>query len=129
MKLHRVVLFVALVVALLVVPSKAVWAQTQIPPPAGPVTICVTNAPPLATTYQSVFDGGTPQAITPMGTISPSCPAGNTFSFQLPSALFVLGTHTIRVNGINAFGTTTGPVWNVLVGIAPGVSTITAVIP
>lgn len=101
----------------------------QIPPPTGPVTFCGSQAPPPADTFTYIFDGGTPQPLTMDATKHAGCAASDTHSFQLPGNLFTLGSHTVRVQGRNAFGTTNGPTYTVQVGIAPGQFTITGVIP
>jgi hypothetical protein len=102
-------------------------AQSQFPPPADPVTICGTQAAPTATSYQLVFDGAAPEAVT---LVAPSavCPSGSTHSFTLAASRFTVGPHTIQLRATNAFGTTVGPVHNVNVGIAPGQFSVTAVV-
>jgi hypothetical protein len=120
----RLSLPVAFVLACLAAPASA---QSQFPPPADPVTICGTQAAPNATSYQLVFDGGAPEAVT---LVAPSavCPSGSTHSFTLAAARFTVGPHTLQLRATNAFGTTVGPVHNVSVGIAPGQFTVTAVV-
>lgn len=110
--------------------STPVFAQSQFPPPAGPVTICGTQAAPAATSYQLVFDGGAPEAVTLTSPAAAACSAvsGATHSFTLPASRFTVGTHTIRVVATNAFGTTTGPAYTVTVGVAPGPFTVGGVI-
>lgn len=103
-------------------------AFPQIPPPSGPVTFCGTQALPVATSYTVAVDAATPAPLTMAATVSPSCPAGSTHSFTQPAALFPIGSHSVVVRAINAFGETVGPSFAVTVGIAPGVFTITALI-
>ena len=107
--------------------GSSVSAQ-QIPPPAGPVTFCGVQAAPAADTYQLVFDGGAPEALTMDATVHSMCPVGTTHSFQIPAMRFTVGSHTVQVVGTNPFGTTAGPVYAVEVGIKPGEFTINAVI-
>lgn len=107
----------------------ALPASAQIPPPSGPVTFCGTQALPAATSYTVAVDAATPAPLTMAATVAAACPAGATHSFTLAAALFPIGTHTVVVRSVNAFGTTTGPAFTVTVGIAPGVFTITALIP
>jgi hypothetical protein len=113
-------------VALAVYPS-LVAAQGQFPPPPGPVTFCGTQAAPVAVSYQLVFDGAAPEAVA-LGAAVAACPAGSTHSFTLPANRFTVGVHTVRLIATNAFGSTTGPVYTVSVGIAPGPFTVTAVV-
>lgn len=105
-----------------------VTVQAQIQPPSGPVTFCGTQAPPAADSYTVSVDGAAAQPLTVSAPVA-ACPAGSTHSFTLPASLFPIGNHTVRVTSINAFGSTAGPDYNVTVGIAPGVFTVTAVIP
>lgn len=102
-------------------------AQSQFPPPAGPVTICGTQAPPTADQHQMIFDGGTPESVTLDAPVA-ACPSGSTHSFTLPASRFTVGTHTIALVATNAFGSTTGPAYTITVGIAPGQFTVTAVV-
>lgn len=103
-------------------------SEAQIQPPAGPVTFCGTQAAPVADSYSVVVDGGAPQPLTTTAPVA-ACPAGATHSFTLPAALFPIGTHTVIVRATNTFGSTAGPAYQVVVGIAPGQFTVTAVIP
>lgn len=103
-------------------------AQSQFPPPAGPVTICGTQAAPTAASYQLIFDGGAPEAVT-LTAPAAACPLGSTHSFTLPAARFTVGVHSVVVRATNAFGSTNGPSYAVSVGIAPGSFTVGAVIP
>jgi hypothetical protein len=116
-------LAVALVLAL-----ASVGEAQQIPAPSGPVLVCAQQAAPAADSHQLVFDGGAPEAIAMDASVHASCPAGSTHSFRLPPARFSVGQHTLAVVAVNAFGTTTGPVYAVTVGLAPGPATIGAVI-
>lgn len=102
-------------------------AQT-IPPPTNPVVFCGTQALPEATSYQLAFDGGAFEALTMDAAVNAGCPAGTTHSFSVVANRFTVGTHTLQVKSINAFGQTDGPVYTVTVGIAPGPFTIHAVI-
>lgn len=112
--------------ALLLFPA-IVLAQ-NIPPPTNPVLFCGTQAAPAADTYMLVFDGGAPEPLTMDATKNALCPASSTHSFTLAASRFTVGQHTLVVRAVNAFGTTVGPVYNVLVGIAPGPFSIDAVI-
>lgn len=103
-------------------------SEAQIQPPSGPVTFCGVQAAPVADTYTVTVDSGAPQAITMAAPVA-ACPAGATHSFTLPAALFPIGSHTLVVHGTNAFGSTTGQSYAVVVGIAPGQFTIIATIP
>lgn len=118
-------LFLGCLLSLLV---GATLGAQQIPPPAGPVTFCGVQSAPAADTYQLVFDGGAPEALTMDATTHSMCPAGTTHSFQIPAARFTVGAHSVQVIGANAFGSTPGPVYAVEVGIAPGSFTVNAVI-
>lgn len=120
--LKRMLLVVALLVA--VVPA---LAQVVMPPPANPVVFCGTQAAPAADSYQLAFDGGAPEALTMDATKNAACPASSTHSFSLPASRFTVGTHSLAVTAVNAFGATAGPTYQVLVGIAPGPFTINAV--
>jgi hypothetical protein len=128
MKSHRFIHSVIMAAVAVLAGAGSAFAQgSQFPPPPGPVTFCGTQAPPVATSYQLVFDGAAPEAITPAAPVA-ACPAGSTHSFTLPPARFTVGAHTVRLVATNAFGSTTGPIYTVTVGIAPGPFTITAVI-
>ena len=120
---------IVLALLLLLAPLAARSASAQIPPPSGPVTFCGTQALPAATSYTVAVDTATPAPLTMAATVAAACPAGATHSFTLAASLFPIGTHQVVVRSINAFGTTTGPAFTVTVGIAPGVFTITALIP
>jgi hypothetical protein len=114
-------------------------AQT-IPQPSSPVAFCGTQAAPAGDPTQVIFDGGAPEAatfVTPTtsggsGAIISFCNAnqpGWTHAFTLPAARFNprVAPYTIAVISTNAFGQTTGPVFQVTVGLAPGQFTITGV--
>jgi hypothetical protein len=105
-------------------------AQTPIPPPSGPVVFCAEQTPPAADSYQLRFDGGALEPLTMDASLDSACAgvSGATHSFRLPAARFTVGTHTLQVRARNAFGSTDGPVFSVVVGIAPGPLTIKAVI-
>jgi len=124
--LIRVILGLGLTVAW----SQAAIAQTPIPPPSGPVIFCAEQTPPAADRYQLRFDGGALEPLTMDAALDPACASvsGATHSFRLPAARFTVGTHTLQVRATNAFGSTDGPVFSVVVGIAPGPLTIKAVI-
>jgi hypothetical protein len=116
MKSHRFIHSVIMAAVAVLAGAGSAFAQgSQFPPPPG------------ATSYQLVFDGAAPEAITPAAPVA-ACPAGSTHSFTLPPARFTVGAHTVRLVATNAFGSTTGPIYTVTVGIAPGPFTITAVI-
>lgn len=117
-----------LLVVFSLVLAASVSVQAQIQPPTGPVTFCGTQAAPAADSYTVTVDGGTPQSLTTTAPVA-ACPAGSTHSFTLPAALFSVGTHQVVVRATNTFGATTGPAYQVIVGIAPGRFTVTAVIP
>lgn len=116
---------IAILIAMLAVP---VITQAQIQPPSGPVTFCAVQTPPTADSYTVSVDGGAALPTTFAAPVA-ACPAGSTHSFTLAASLFPIGSHTIVVTATNAFGSTTGPQYAVVVGIAPGQVTITAVIP
>lgn len=107
----------------------SVAAAQQIPVPTGPVTFCGVQAAPVADSYTVTIDGGAPVALTMDVTLNAACPAGSTHSFQVAAVSFAIGNHTLVVRGTNAFGSTVGPTYAVVVGIAPGQFTITALIP
>lgn len=113
------------VVLLLAVASVA-QGQSQFPPPAGPVAICGVQAQPAADSHKVIVDGGSPEDVTVVAN-PPGCPSG-TSGFTLPASRFTVGKHSIVVQSINTFGTTTGPAYLVTVGIAPGTFTVTAVV-
>jgi len=118
----------SMLVALSAVLLLPVLSSAQIQPPTGPVTFCAVQTPPTADSYTVSVDGGTALPTTFAAPVA-ACPAGSTHSFTLAASLFPLGSHTIVVTATNAFGSTTGPQYSVVVGIAPGQVTITAVIP
>lgn len=103
-------------------------SEAQIQPPSGPVTFCGIQAAPVADTYTVTVDGAAPQAVTMAAPVA-ACPSGATHSFTLPAALFPIGSHTLVVRGTNAFGSTDGQSYAVVVGIAPGQFAVTATIP
>jgi hypothetical protein len=118
-------LYVALALLLLCpLPS---FAQS-IQPPSNPVVFCGTQAAPVASSYQLIFDGAAPVALTMDATVNAACPSGTTHSFSVVAAKFTVGNHTLVVRAINTFGSTDGPVYTVTVGIAPGPFEIKAVI-
>ena len=118
-------------------------AEEQIPPPTGPVTFCGTQATPTADSYRyqvgtvTSAPGASPLVVTwdnaeaDLTLVAPvaACPAGQTHSFALPASLFPIGRRAVRIMSVNAIGSTPGPAYLVVVGIAPGQFTITAVIP
>lgn len=104
-------------------------ASAQFTPPSGPVLFCFTQAPPEPASWQTVTDNGTAAPMTPTAPAVAACPSAATHSFTLPAAPFTIGTHTVMIRTINSFGPTNGPVYTVVVGIAPGAGTIIAVIP
>lgn len=124
---RNLVLTLLLLLAALALPASS--ADAQIPTPSGPVTFCGTQAPPTADTYTVVVDGAPAAPITMAPSVDSRCPAGSTHSFTLPANLFTVGTHTVIVRAVNQFGATDGPQYAVVVGIAPGAFTMTAVIP
>lgn len=99
----------------------------QIPPPSNPVVFCGQQANPAADSYQLVFNGGTAEPLTMDAIKHAECPAAATHSFSLPASRFTVGTHTVMIKAVNAFGSTDGPAYTVTVGIAPGQFTITFV--
>ena len=110
-------------------PTLAMAQETPMPPPTGPVIFCGEQLAPAADTYTLIFDAGAPEPLTMDAEVAAACPAGTTHSFELPAARFPVGTHTLRIVAANAFGSTTGPLYTVLVGIAPGPFEIRAVLP
>jgi len=106
----------------------SVQAQA-IPPPTNPVIFCGSQAPPPAASYRLVFDNGTPETLVMDTTIASTCPTGTTHSFRIAASKFTVGQHTVKVQSINTFGTTDGPVYTVTIGVAPGPFTITALVP
>lgn len=112
--------------ALLSLPASS---AAQIQPPTGPVVFCGTQATPNPDTYTVSVDGGAAAPLTMDATLNAACPAGSTHSFQLPAASFPIGSHVVRVTATNAFGATAGNAFAVVVGIAPGQFTITALVP
>lgn len=118
----------ALIVLALLGPAPAA-AQVSMPPPANPVTVCGTQAAPAASSYQLVFDGGAPEAVTVATPPDARCPSGSSGSFTVPASRFTLGDHTIRLIPTNAFGSNmASPAFPVAVGLAPGPFTVTAVL-
>lgn len=115
-----------MIVAMIALATAA--AAQQIPPPSGPVLFCGVQALPAGDTYTVRVDGGEPQPVT-LTAPDARCPAGATHAFTLPASLFPIGDHSVQVIAANAFGATAGPVYAVVVGIAPGAFTITAVLP
>lgn len=115
--------------------ASAASAQSQFPPPANPVAFCGVQTAPDADSYQLVFDGAAPEAVTvstpanaPANLLA-FCNAnqpGWTHGFTVAANRFTVGTHTVALRGTNPFGSTTGPAYNVVVGIAPGQFTIGA---
>jgi len=102
-------------------------AQSQFPPPTGPVTICVNQATPLGSSHKMSFDGAAQENVTIAAT--PVCSAPGETGFQLPASRFVLGQHTIRITAISAGGlTSTGPQFDIVVDVAPGLVTVTRVV-
>ncbi len=124
---RSLVLTMLLLLAALALPASS--ANAQIPVPSGPVLFCGTQAAPAADSYTVSVDDAAPVPLTMSATVDARCPAGDTHSFTLPASLFTVGTHTVRVRSVNAFGGTNGPAYNVTVGIAPGQFTITSVLP
>lgn len=123
---HRVMGWILSFAAVVGMPL-AVSAQ-GIQPPTGPVVFCGTQALPAATSYTLSFDSGADEALTMDASVDAACPAGTSHSFKLPAARFTVGTHSVTVTATNQFGSTVGPAYSVVVGIAPGAFTITAVI-
>lgn len=123
---RAIVMAMILMCALCATPTDV--AAQQIPPPTGPVVFCGVQAAPEAESYSVRVDGGEPQGIAFTAPVA-ECPSGSTHSFALDAALFPIGNHTVQVIAANAFGSTVGPQYSVVVGIAPGQFAITAVIP
>jgi hypothetical protein len=116
----------ALALATLAAPAAA---QSSFPPPPGPVTVCGTQAAPVATSYQLVFDGGAPEAVTLTAPAAAVCPGPSTHSFTIPAARFTVGTHTVKLIPANAFGSNaTSTAFTATVGIAPGTFSVTAIL-
>ena len=97
-------------------------------PSFGPVVFCGTQATPNADSYQLVFNDGKPEPLTMDATVDAACPEGASHSFRLPAERFTVGSHTLTIVATNAFGTTEGPIYRVVVGIRPGQFTITAIV-
>jgi hypothetical protein len=127
--------FGAFFIAAMLLASTAA-AQTQIPPPAQPLAFCGTQATPAPTSYQLVFDGGTAESVTvvtpsdtgPVVTFCNANAPGWTHAFTVPANRFAPRPtqYAVLLRANNEFGSTPGPAWGVLVGIAPGQFSITA---
>lgn len=102
-------------------------AQTQVVPPAGPLTVCFTQPPPAADSYQLIFDGAAPEAVTTTAPVA-GCQSGSTHAISVPASKFTVGTHTIVIRATNAFGATDSDPHTVVVGIRPGKPTIGGVV-
>jgi hypothetical protein len=120
--------WIASVLVMLVVGCAS--AQVTLPTPTGPLTVCVRQPLPPADSYQLVFDGGAPEAVTVTTPADPAkCAAADTSSFTVPAARWTPGEHTVRVNAINAGGSTTSTVFTVTIQTPkPGEPVITAVV-
>lgn len=105
------------------------FANAQITPPTGPVLFCGVQAEPVPTSSTVSVDNGPAVPLTMDATLSTRCAPGSTHSFSLPAAQFPIGSHTVLVTSVNGFGSTMGNLYTVVVGIAPGAFTITAVLP
>lgn len=125
--MKRVLMLSILMLSALVAASGSASAQA-IPQPTGAVVFCGAQAAPAdVESYELVFNGGAPEALTMDETLAEGCPDGSTHSFRLPASRFTVGQHTLLVRARNQFGTTDGPIYTVTVGIAPGQFTVTAV--
>ncbi len=101
-------------------------AQSQVPPPTGPLTVCFTQPPPTADSYQLIFDGAAPE--TAVAAPITACPSGTTHALAVPAARFTVGTHTIVIRATNAFGVTESDPHTVVVGIRPGKPVVSGVV-
>jgi hypothetical protein len=89
------------------------WAQTPLPVPAAPLTVCVSQSLPKGDSYQLVFDGGAPEAVVMTSPADPTkCKTTDSHSFTVAAARWTPGTHTLRVTAINKGGNTMGPAWS-----------------
>lgn len=132
--------------ALALLGSREVSAQTQIPVPsvnAGPVAFCAVQDPPPADNYQLVFDSREPEDVaivraadiggtTAEVALRSFCNTnakGWTHAFTVAPTRFVLRSqpYTVQLNAINALGLTAGQIWQVQVGMKPGLIRITFV--
>jgi len=113
-------------------------AQTPLPPPTNPLAFCVAQTGQAPDTYTLVFDGGAPEAVTVQSAatapaaVQTYCAAIHptyTHAFTQPAARFPIRqtAYTLVLRGTNPFGTTAGPSFSVLVGVAPGPATILGV--
>lgn len=118
---------IGLSVVMLLALASTASAQSQIPPPTGPVIVCVTQAAPLGTSAKLSFDGAAQEDVVIAA--QAKCDAPGETGVSLPAARFTVGKHTLRFFAINTFGTRDGPVYSVEVGIAPGQITVTRVLP
>jgi hypothetical protein len=111
---------------------------TQIPPPSSPVAFCGVQAAPAADSFKLVFDGGAPEDVTMVtpadstaivSYCNQNAPAGWTHAFTMSAARFSVRQtpYTVFIQSTNAFGTTSGVTYSILVGMAPGQLTITRV--
>lgn len=121
-------------------------AQTQIPPPnvnAGPVAFCAVYDAPAGDSFQLVFDGREPEDVA----IVHAADTGGTtaevalrafcntnakgwqLAFTVVATRFVIRQqpYTVQLNAFNAIGMTSGQIWQVQVGLKPGVIRITFV--
>lgn len=111
--------------ALLVLLVPTFVEAQAIAPPTGPVLFCGTQNQPVATSYELVFNGGTPEPLNMDTAVHSQCPAGRTHSFQLPASRFPIGEHKLIIRANNQFGSTSSTTaYTVVVGIAPGEFTI-----
>jgi hypothetical protein len=109
--------------------ASAGWAQATLPVPTAPLTVCVNQPLPPATSYQLVFDGGAPEAVTVTAADAAKCKTTDTGSFTVAAARWTVGQHTLRLNAVNAGGSTQGPVFTITIQAPkPGEPAITAVV-
>jgi hypothetical protein len=121
------------------------WAQTQIPAPAptaGPVAFCAVHDAPPADAFQLAFDNREPETVTivkPTDTAPATAAAlvaycnanakGWMLAFTIAASRFSVRQqpYTVQLIGHNALGGTPGQIWQVQVGLKPGVIRITFV--
>jgi hypothetical protein len=105
------------------------WAQATLPVPTNPLTVCISQVLPPASSYQLVFDNGAPEAVTVTAADAAKCKTSDTGSFTVAAARWTAGQHTLRLNAVNAGGTTPGPVFTVTIQAPkPGEPVITGVV-
>lgn len=110
-----------------------VSAQTTITlpePPTAPVTICVKQNLPAASSWTVSMDGAVPQAVALASPANAEkCAASDSHSFTLPPTGFTAGSHTLRMTAIRGTKSKQGPLITVNVEEPePGEPVITNVV-